>query len=257
MKATVKVLPATRLAGGMGMDKDVPKASELDTPTVCTTVTPSTITLSMVRTRESNNATSMPSCSTSIVCVAVPARVHEAKSRAQSKCTCVDRTACQFEKEELSTLLYALFAKDAIVSSFLIKKNARRDRMMETLRVVVTECVLCQQLCPLFEMLRTVLLALFALVALFCGSSNAFAPRPSILTVTKAAPRAVSSLSVFGGRGKAKTPAPVEDNDYWQGDWVCADCGYVFDRDIDGGGLYFEQQKKGFICPQCRCGTSD
>lgn len=32
---------------------------------------------------------------------------------------------------------------------------------------------------------------------------------------------------------------------------VCADCGYVYDKDIDGGGLYFEQQKKGFICPQC------
>lgn len=39
--------------------------------------------------------------------------------------------------------------------------------------------------------------------------------------------------------------------EYWQGEWVCADCGYVYDRDIDGGGLYFEQQKKGFICPQC------
>jgi len=22
-------------------------------------------------------------------------------------------------------------------------------------------------------------------------------------------------------------------------------------KDFDGGGLYFEQQKKGFICPQC------
>jgi len=27
--------------------------------------------------------------------------------------------------------------------------------------------------------------------------------------------------------------------------------GYIYDRDIDGGGLYFEQQKRGFICPQC------
>jgi rubredoxin len=32
---------------------------------------------------------------------------------------------------------------------------------------------------------------------------------------------------------------------------VCADCGYVYDRDIDGGGLAFEEMKKGFICPQC------
>eukprot|EP01038_Epipyxis_sp_PR26KG_P008434 gene8434-11411_t len=41
------------------------------------------------------------------------------------------------------------------------------------------------------------------------------------------------------------------DSQYWQGDWVCADCGYVYDKDIDGGGKYFEQQSKGFICPQC------
>ena len=30
-----------------------------------------------------------------------------------------------------------------------------------------------------------------------------------------------------------------------------ADCGYIYDRDIDGNGKYFEEQKKGFICPQC------
>ena len=38
---------------------------------------------------------------------------------------------------------------------------------------------------------------------------------------------------------------------YWQGDWVCADCGYIYDKDFDGGGLWFEEQKRGFICPQC------
>jgi hypothetical protein len=55
-------------------------------------------------------------------------------------------------------------------------------------------------------------------------------------------------------------------NNYWEGEWICADCGYIYDRDIDGGGLYFEELKKGkmaiqdnmyhlsqlgFICPQC------
>lgn len=28
---------------------------------------------------------------------------------------------------------------------------------------------------------------------------------------------------------------------YWEGEWVCADCGYIYDID-DCGGLYFEQQ---------------
>jgi rubredoxin len=49
----------------------------------------------------------------------------------------------------------------------------------------------------------------------------------------------------------AKKEEAKSKTEYWQGEWVCADCGYVYDRDIDGGGLYFEQQKKGFICPQC------
>jgi len=31
-----------------------------------------------------------------------------------------------------------------------------------------------------------------------------------------------------------------------------ADCGYVYDREIDGDGLYFEELKKGFVCPQCQ-----
>jgi rubredoxin len=50
---------------------------------------------------------------------------------------------------------------------------------------------------------------------------------------------------------KPEVATPVTDSKYWQGDWVCADCGYVYDRDIDGGGMYFEEQKRGFICPQC------
>lgn len=28
---------------------------------------------------------------------------------------------------------------------------------------------------------------------------------------------------------------------YWEGEWVCADCGYIYDID-DCGGLYLEQQ---------------
>jgi len=101
--------------------------------------------------------------------------------------------------------------------------------------------------------MQIVLLALFALVALFSGAHAFAVPRPMLSVSKTVAPRSVTSLNVFGGRGKKAAAAPVEENnDYWQGDWVCADCGYVFDRDIDGGGLYFEQQKKGFICPQCR-----
>mmetsp|Transcript_5264 Transcript_5264/g.5403 ORF Transcript_5264/g.5403 Transcript_5264/m.5403 type:complete len:134 (-) Transcript_5264:196-597(-) len=51
----------------------------------------------------------------------------------------------------------------------------------------------------------------------------------------------------------AKKTSAVEEtpSEYWQGEWVCADCGYIYDRFEDGGGLYFEELKRGFICPQC------
>jgi len=32
--------------------------------------------------------------------------------------------------------------------------------------------------------------------------------------------------------------------------WVCADCGYVYDKQLFGG-KYFEEQGYGFKCPQC------
>lgn len=33
----------------------------------------------------------------------------------------------------------------------------------------------------------------------------------------------------------------VDTSQFWPGEWVCADCGYVYDREVDGNGLYFEQ----------------
>merc|ERR1719454_2256034 len=41
-----------------------------------------------------------------------------------------------------------------------------------------------------------------------------------------------------------------EENGYWEGEWVCADCGYIYDDTLFGG-LFFEEQTKGFKCPQC------
>eukprot|EP00981_Chlorochromonas_danica_P015191 scaffold10764_cov159-Ochromonas_danica.AAC.45 len=73
------------------------------------------------------------------------------------------------------------------------------------------------------------------------------------------------SLSLFNGKkeptvnksGKKDSDVNKNVNDgvdtsqFWPGEWVCADCGYVYDREVDGNGLYFEQQPRGFICPQC------
>ena len=42
----------------------------------------------------------------------------------------------------------------------------------------------------------------------------------------------------------------AEDKGYWLGEWICADCGYIYDPELFGG-IFFEQQTKGFKCPQC------
>ena len=98
--------------------------------------------------------------------------------------------------------------------------------------------------------MRIIMLIAVALVALFSQQVVAFAPRSALVTsrMLGVSSRSLPSLAAAKGKGSA----PVEESEYWQGDWVCADCGYVFDKDIDGGGLVFELQKKGFICPQCR-----
>ncbi|CEM16421.1 unnamed protein product [Vitrella brassicaformis CCMP3155] len=38
---------------------------------------------------------------------------------------------------------------------------------------------------------------------------------------------------------------------YWQGEWVCADCGYIYDPSLFGN-KWFEDQGPGFKCPQCQ-----
>ena len=46
----------------------------------------------------------------------------------------------------------------------------------------------------------------------------------------------------------------IPKSEYWEGDWVCADCGYIYDAYIDdhtGQGRPFEEMEKGFVCPQC------
>eukprot|EP00590_Aulacoseira_subarctica_P011703 CAMPEP_0172423784 /NCGR_PEP_ID=MMETSP1064-20121228/17738_1 /TAXON_ID=202472 /ORGANISM="Aulacoseira subarctica , Strain CCAP 1002/5" /LENGTH=118 /DNA_ID=CAMNT_0013165321 /DNA_START=189 /DNA_END=545 /DNA_ORIENTATION=+ len=55
---------------------------------------------------------------------------------------------------------------------------------------------------------------------------------------------------VFGNK-KTKTQKDVEEvSKYWQGDWVCKDCGYIYNR-AECAGMYFEEQGAGFRCPQC------
>jgi len=37
--------------------------------------------------------------------------------------------------------------------------------------------------------------------------------------------------------------------DFWQGEWVCVDCGYIYGQNE---GVAFEELPSNFRCPQCR-----
>ncbi|CAM9238402.1 unnamed protein product [Ectocarpus sp. 12 AP-2014] len=106
------------------------------------------------------------------------------------------------------------------------------------------------------------------LVVCLAASVNGFVPAPAAFSKGQFASRAAassqvarSSISPRTGVSSASNPgvgvmmmaAKAEEatRSFWEGEWVCADCGYIYDID-DCGGLYLEEQKRGFVCPQCR-----
>jgi len=58
---------------------------------------------------------------------------------------------------------------------------------------------------------------------------------------------------VFGNK-KNKAAKAAEEAErtaqFWAGEWVCKDCGYIYQRG-ECAGLFFEEQSPGFRCPQC------
>lgn len=75
-------------------------------------------------------------------------------------------------------------------------------------------------------MKSTVLSLLFAFLCL--SSALSFHVRPSVASAK--APSS-TSLNVFGN--KKSTAAKAEEDvssKYWQGEWVCKDCGYIYNR---------------------------
>mmetsp|Transcript_20550 Transcript_20550/g.29328 ORF Transcript_20550/g.29328 Transcript_20550/m.29328 type:complete len:153 (+) Transcript_20550:90-548(+) len=102
------------------------------------------------------------------------------------------------------------------------------------------------------------LLTFFYSLAFLLSCSNAFTS-PSMF-VSRAASKTMFGqtsvdrnleLEMVFGNKKTKTQKDVEEvSKYWQGDWVCKDCGYIYNR-AECAGMYFEEQGAGFRCPQC------
>mmetsp|Transcript_2243 Transcript_2243/g.3682 ORF Transcript_2243/g.3682 Transcript_2243/m.3682 type:complete len:149 (-) Transcript_2243:21-467(-) len=94
---------------------------------------------------------------------------------------------------------------------------------------------------------------LSVLLAFVCLSSysttDAFVTRSSVVAPVPTS--STTSLNVFGNKKSAAQKEVSEaDSKYWQGEWVCKDCGYIYNRQ-ECAGLYFEEQGPGFRCPQC------
>lgn len=79
------------------------------------------------------------------------------------------------------------------------------------------------------------MMKLVAILCMLLAVVQAFVPSTtnSAAIVSRRSSTAPATSSAL----KMAADAPT----YWEGEWVCADCGYIYDRD-DCGGLYFEQQ---------------
>mmetsp|Transcript_13063 Transcript_13063/g.24540 ORF Transcript_13063/g.24540 Transcript_13063/m.24540 type:complete len:156 (-) Transcript_13063:139-606(-) len=107
--------------------------------------------------------------------------------------------------------------------------------------------------------MNSILKSIIALFVLFasCELSAAFSTTSPVnkqfSTSAKIPSRTTTtSLNVFGKKKTAAQKAEEEAKaaKYWQGEWVCKDCGYIYNR-AECAGLYFEEQGPGFRCPQC------
>lgn len=93
-------------------------------------------------------------------------------------------------------------------------------------------------------MKSTILSVLVALVLCLAPSTTfGFVARPSVsvasqtavggagvVSTLKTSSSTTTSLNVFGNRKSKAQKASPEDDKFWQGDWVCKDCGYIYNK---------------------------
>uniref|UniRef100_A0A6S9B882 Rubredoxin-like domain-containing protein n=1 Tax=Ditylum brightwellii TaxID=49249 RepID=A0A6S9B882_9STRA len=103
--------------------------------------------------------------------------------------------------------------------------------------------------------MKSIFAILSLLLVCLTASTSAFAPSgrtTALMPRTSVAPATTTSLNVFGKKKTAEQKAIEEEKaaKFWQGEWVCKDCGYIYQR-AECAGMYFEEQGAGFRCPQC------
>jgi hypothetical protein len=80
--------------------------------------------------------------------------------------------------------------------------------------------------------MKSIVAVLF--LVLFVSATSAFtaAPRAGIVSKAPASMSTTSLNMVFGNKKSAAQKAAEKEKEskYWQGEWVCKDCGYIYNR---------------------------
>lgn len=89
------------------------------------------------------------------------------------------------------------------------------------------------------------LVLMLASCALTSALHMNMALRPATLsaTVTRA-----PALTMQFGKKKKEAPPTLAERGYWEGEWVCADCGYIYEPGTEPP---FEELRSFWKCPQC------
>ena len=88
----------------------------------------------------------------------------------------------------------------------------------------------------------------FACLVVACALASALnvAPTLNVRARTSTVRAAPVAMQMFG---KKKTAEEIlEEKGYWPGEWVCADCGYIYEP---GTTPPFEELRVKWKCPQC------
>jgi hypothetical protein len=66
------------------------------------------------------------------------------------------------------------------------------------------------------------------LLLLLVACTQAFTVQP--LAVRSVVASSSTNLNMVFGNKKSKAKADAEASKYWEGEWVCKDCGYIYNR---------------------------
>merc|ERR1719183_2478593 len=67
-------------------------------------------------------------------------------------------------------------------------------------------------------------------------------------TLATSMTRTSASVVMQFGRNKKSVEDILEEKGYWPGEWVCADCGYIYEPGTEPP---FEELRARWKCPQC------